>query len=98
MVQPVQSTHQPRRPAEVSGRYCFSWGNQFYERWRDGRPVTLGECLDACYGVGAAQIWRINADETISLVVEQAGSDVEVVYAPTGRRIRRRPRRSPRLG
>ena len=49
-----QPTQQSRRPGEVSGRYCFSWGNQFYERWRDGRPVTLGDCVEACYGVGAA--------------------------------------------
>jgi hypothetical protein len=70
----AQPTQQPRGPAEVSGRYCFSWGNQFYERWNDGRPVTLADCLAACYGVGAARIWRINADETISLVVERAGS------------------------
>ena len=83
--------------AQVSGRYCFSFGNQFYEHWRDGRPVSLGDCLRACYGVGAARIWRINADETLTLVVERAGSDVELVYAPTGRRIRRRPRRHPRL-
>lgn len=81
---------------EVSGRYCFSFGNQFYERWRDGRPVSLGDCLRACYGVAAARIWRINSDETITLVVDRAGSDVEIVYARTGRRIRRRPRRFPR--
>ncbi len=92
----MQAARERRRPAEVSGRYCFSWGTQFYERWRDGRPVTLGECLDACYGVGAARIWRINADETISLVVEQAGSATELVYAPTGRRLRRRPYRPAR--
>ena len=85
-----QPTQQSRRPGEVSGRYCFSWGNQFYERWRDGRPVTLGDCVEACYGVGAARIWRINGDETLSLVVEDAGNATMIVHAPSGRRIRRR--------
>ena len=79
-----------RLPADVSGRYCFSWGNQFYEQWKDGRPVTLGECLAACYGVGAARIWRINVDETLTLIVDNAGSATAVVYVPIGRRIDRR--------
>jgi hypothetical protein len=74
----------------MSGRYCFSWGNQFYERWKDGRPVTLGECLAACYGVGAARIWRINVDETLTLIVDHAGSATAIVYVPSGRRIDRR--------
>ncbi|WP_433531256.1 hypothetical protein ACQPYA_03860 [Micromonospora sp. CA-263727] len=79
------------RPARVSGLYCFSWGNQFYERWRDGRPVTLVDCLDACYGVFSARIWRINTDDTLTLVVVDAGSATEITHVPTGRRIRRRP-------
>ncbi|GIF74162.1 MULTISPECIES: hypothetical protein [Asanoa] len=74
----------------ASGLYCFSWGNQFYERWRDGRPVSLADCLDACYGVFAARIWRINTDETLTLVVEDAGSATEITHVPTGRPIRRR--------
>ncbi len=98
-MQTTMPAPRERRPAaEVSGRYCFSWGNQFYESWKNGRPVTLGECLTACYGVGAARIWRINGDGTLALVVERAGSDVEIVYAPTGRRIRRRPARQVRTG
>jgi hypothetical protein len=78
------------RHGEVSGRYCFSFGNQFYEHWRDGQAVNLADCLDACYGVGAARIWRINTDETLTLVVADAGNATAIVHAPTGRRIRRR--------
>lgn len=77
-------------PAEAAKMYCFRFGNQWYDAHRGGRPLGLGDCLDATYGVGAAAIYRIDADDTLTLLVADAGNSREIVHAPTGRRIRRR--------
>lgn len=83
-------------PAQAAKMYCFRFGNQWYDAHRGGRPLGLGDCLDATYGVGAAAIYRIEADDTLTLLVADAGNSWEIVHAPTGRRIRRRPYASTR--
>ncbi|MEN3308852.1 MAG: hypothetical protein V7603_5054 [Micromonosporaceae bacterium] len=77
-------------PAPAATMYCFRFGNQWYDAHRGGRPLGLGDCLDATYGVASAAIYRVEADDTLTLLVDDAGNSREIVHAPTGRRIRRR--------
>ena len=78
--------------------YTFSLGSQHYERWRDGRPFTLMEAMREVFGVGAATVYRVNPDATLTVVVCNAGSSTAIVHAPTGRTLARRSRPQPRLG
>jgi hypothetical protein len=65
--------------------YMFAMGPALYDADRNGRPLSLVACLIAVYGVGQARIYRTDG----TLVVDRAGSSVEIVHAPTGRRISR---------
>lgn len=57
-------------------------------------PVSLVEAMRSVYGCGNARILR--ADGT--LAVTYAGSSVEVMHAPTGRKVQRRGTRRARRG
>jgi hypothetical protein len=68
--------------------YAFTLGaySPLYVATKAGAQLSLVDCLRAVYGVANARVYR--GDGT--LAVDQAGSSVEVVHAPTGRHVYRR--------
>lgn len=67
--------------------YGFTIDHRLFTATRDGRPLSLTDCLAAVHGTGNATVVRLADGAT---VVRRAGSSTEVEYAPTGRRITRR--------
>lgn len=61
-------------------------GISYYGFSGAGRPFTLVEAMREVYGVRSAAVYRLDG----TLVVRNAGSSYEVIYAPTERRIVRR--------
>lgn len=61
--------------------YLIQLGPIVYER-----RYTLVDAMREVYGVGQARVLRMD----FTPVVTNAGSSVEVTYAPTGRRVPRR--------
>jgi hypothetical protein len=72
--------------------YMISFGPVFYDAHKGGAPLSLVECMREAFGVGHAKVWRTDG----TLVVDRAGGSVEVTYAPTGRKLRRRAARHTR--
>lgn len=70
--------------------YAFSYGPEVYDAHRDGSPISLVAAVHATYGVGAARIYRIQADGTLLTIVRDAGSAYAVTYVPKERRIVRK--------
>lgn len=59
----------------MSGLYAVSWGPQFFETHvDDGTPISLIEAITESRGVGAARLWRINPDGSVTPLLRNIGS------------------------
>jgi hypothetical protein len=82
-----------RRAAPVDNPlYLIVLDGIVYEGYRDGRPFTLVDAMRQVYGTRGVTICRLDPGDVLVPVVTNAGSASQVVHAPTGQRIRRRPR------
>ncbi len=76
-------------------QYAFALGPVIYTGpGKDGAELTLVRAIREVYGVGQARVLRLAADGTWVTVVRSAGSIDNVEHVPSGRIVRRGPRRA----